>query len=151
MSSLNLLNLHHLHRDVQPYVLTRIYLASRYTRIAEMQGYRDELRERGYLITSRWVEGEHKMTEAPDYQQSHAQRQSFAQDDYDDLQAADWVISFTEEPRTPGATRGGRHVECGLGLAWGKRTTVIGHRENVFHYLPQVEFFETWHQFARTL
>lgn len=125
---------------------TKIYLASRYSRRLEMTKYRDELREHGFIITARWVDGQHEA-----YDNVEAVRQTFAIEDMEDVKAADWVISFTEEPRTPGTMRGGRHVETGMGLAWGKRSVVIGWRENVFHYLPEVEFFETWHQFARTL
>jgi hypothetical protein len=28
----------------------------------------------------------------------------------------------------------------------GKRTILVGHRENVFNYLPEIEFVETWPQ-----
>ena len=47
--------------------------------------------------------------------------------------------------RTAGkAARGGRHVEFGMGWAWGKRLIVVGPRENVFHLLPTVEQFDSW-------
>lgn len=59
--------------------------------------------------------------------------------------SADCVISFTEAPRSS-ANRGGRHVEFGIALANGARVIVVGHRENIFHWLPQIEFFETWEQ-----
>ena len=54
------------------------------------------------------------------------------------------LIAFSEEPRAGGASRGGRHVEFGLALAWGKGVVVVGPRENVFHTLPQVEHFWRW-------
>jgi hypothetical protein len=38
--------------------------------------------------------------------------------------------------------RGGRHVEFGAAVATGKRLIVVGHRENLFHHLPGVEFFD---------
>lgn len=31
-----------------------------------------------------------------------------------------------------------------MALALGKRAVVVGHRENVFHCLPEVEFFDAW-------
>ena len=37
--------------------------------------------------------------------------------------------------------RGGRHVEFGLAIAWGKPVYLVGERENVFHWLPQVRVF----------
>lgn len=51
------------------------------------------------------------------------------------------MISFTEPPRS-GASRGGRHVEYGIALARGVRVIVVGFRENIFHWLPQVEFHQ---------
>lgn len=56
---------------------------------------------------------------------------------------AELQINFTEPPRS-NASRGGRHVECGIGLATGARIIVVGYRENIFHWLPRVEFCESW-------
>ena len=67
-----------------------------------------------------------------------------AAEDYYDLREADTVISFTEAPRVMLNTRGGRHVEYGMALAWRKRLIVIGPRENVFHELAIVEQFDRW-------
>ncbi len=118
----------------------KIYLASRYSRIAEMRTYRAQLERVGHVVTSRWVDDQH---EAENRETHSVQLAGFAQEDRDDVAAADCVISFTEEPHS-GHSRGGRHVEYGMALAWNKRVVVVGHRENVFHSLPEVEFFETW-------
>jgi hypothetical protein len=59
--------------------------------------------------------------------------------------AAEVVVAFTEGPGdVEGRARGGRHVELGAALAAGKRVCVVGHRENVFCWLPIVEYFPTW-------
>jgi hypothetical protein len=50
-----------------------------------------------------------------------------------------------DEPRSI-RSRGGHHVEFGYALAQGKRIILVGHRENVFNYLPEIEFIETWPQ-----
>ena len=42
-------------------------------------------------------------------------------------------------------------MEFGSGLALGKRLMVVGFRENVFHCLPRVEFFQTWEETLDTL
>ena len=52
---------------------------------------------------------------------------------------------------TAGRNRGGRHVEFGMALArrllsGAPRLIVVGYRENVFHYAPEVEFYETWNE-----
>lgn len=124
-----------------------IYLASRYSRIGEMQAARADLVAAGHTVTARWVNGDHQ---AADDNLDSPLAAGFALDDCEDLRKADCVISFTEAPRT-GATRGGRHVEFGLALALGKRAIVIGHRENVFHSLPYVEFFPSWAQAYRAI
>lgn len=118
----------------------KIYLASRYSRIAEMQACRDDLIKVGFTVTSRWVNGEHQAAD-----DDTAAWRRFAQEDFVDLNAADTVVSFTEPPRT-GPTRGGRHVEFGAALALGKGLIVVGHRENVFHALSAVEFYPSWAQ-----
>lgn len=137
--------------------MTKIYLAARYSRHTEMQGYAAELRAAGHTVTSRWINGSHQVMlngeplgaerEAM-FESGHTsmenQRREFAGHDWDDLMAADIVISFTEQPRMVSNSRGGRHVEFGAALAAGKRCIVVGWRENVFHCLPTVEFCHTW-------
>lgn len=121
----------------------KIYLASRYSRAAQMRTVRDRLTSFGYVVTSRWIEGGHELTKEGSTQANHSERARFAAEDWADMMASDCVISFTEEPRKT-TTRGGRHVEFGGALAAGKRCIVIGWRENVFHCLQSVEFFDDW-------
>jgi hypothetical protein len=135
----------------------KVYLAARYSRHPEMQEYARQLEALGYEITSRWIMGSHQLMlngeplgperEAMfenDHESMGSQRREFAGYDWDDLMAADTVISFTERPRTVSNSRGGRHVEFGAALAVGKRCIVVGWRENVFHCLPGVLFCKTW-------
>lgn len=121
----------------------KIYLASRYSRFPEMQKVREDLTAAGYTVTSNWINGGNELTKEGSTEAHEAERVRYAQEDFADLLAADCVISFTEIPRET-KTRGGRHVEHGMALALGKRTIVVGHRENVFHCLPQCEFFADW-------
>lgn len=121
----------------------KIYLAARYSRYPEMQERARELTAIGHVVTSVWIRGEH--TAEGDANAAHDLKRQFAEDDIRDVMYADCVISFTEPPsEVVGRGRGGRHVEFGIGLALGRRSIVVGHRENVFHSLPDVEFFETW-------
>lgn len=64
-------------------------------------------------------------------------------DDYEDVVGSELIIAFTEPPRS-NHSRGGRHVEFGIGLGLGKPLIVVGHRENIFHWLPQVKYFDHW-------
>lgn len=117
----------------------KVYLAARYSRRDEMRGVAAEARRLGHAVTSRWLdtdwlaEGQVRSIAAPpEY------REKYALIDHEDVQAADLVANFTEPPGSGG--RGGRHVEFGLAVAWGKRLVVVGHRENLFHHLPAVVF-----------
>ncbi len=138
----------------------RIYLAARYSRREELCRYREQLRAVGHDVQSRWLDGKHQISDTGKPIGDHGEalvegvddgstqvcnaalRAKFAQDDFEDVTGADAVISFTEPPRS-NANRGGRHVEYGIALALGKRVLVVGHRENLFHWLPQVEFYAT--------
>lgn len=135
----------------------RIYLAARYSRREELLGVRDVVEAMGGVVTSRWLNGDHQLSdtgtpigengealvENGDGDRAAALRAKFAQDDYDDVMSAQTLIAFTEEPRTSNS-RGGRHVELGLALAWRKRVIVVGPRENVFCWLPEVEHYGSW-------
>jgi len=70
-------------------------------------------------------------------------RAKFAAEDIADVQSADMMIAFTEEPRSC-ASRGGRHVELGMAIAYGIPVTIIGPRENLFCWLPQISVAESF-------
>lgn len=148
----------------------KIYLAARYSRREELCAYRKQLETIGYTVQARWLNGEHQLandgtpigehgaalvegtlrsgeqlSENDQTERAAALRTKFALDDWEDVNAAELVISFTEPPRSK-ANRGGRHVEYGIALANSARVIVVGHRENIFHWLPVVEFCETWEE-----
>lgn len=146
----------------------KIYLAARYSRREELAAHRTELEALGHTVQARWLNGEHQLaddgtpigetgaalvegtlrsgemlSEHERSERAATLRARFALDDWEDVNAAECVISFTEPPRSK-PNRGGRHVEYGIALANKARVIVVGHRENIFHWLPQVEFFENW-------
>jgi hypothetical protein len=137
-----------------------VYLAARYSRREELCLYREELRALGFSVQARWLDGGHQISSegtplgengealvegdcGGQSEEAGKLRAKFAADDWADVMRADIVISFTEPPRS-NASRGGRHVEFGIGLARGRRSMVVGYRENIFHWLPQVKFYKTW-------
>ena len=128
--------------------MNKVYFASRYSRHLEMQEYcRIITRDSNSIVTSRWIWGNHQIDDKGLSQETRQEeRERFAREDYEDLMNADLVISFTEVPRSTNS-RGGRHVEFGIALGCGKRVVVIGYRENVFHCLPQVEFYASFEEF----
>lgn len=138
----------------------KIYLAARYGRREELASYRTELESMGHVVQARWLNGEHQVSDSgtpigdngeklvegdsgSNSAEACALRSRFAQDDLEDVNSAELVISFTEPPRAK-ASRGGRHVEFGIALANKSRVIIVGHRENIFHWLPVVEFYATW-------
>lgn len=51
----------------------------------------------------------------------------------------DLLINIADEANVPG----GKHVELGIALALNKKIVVLGRKENIFHYHPEVIFCET--------
>ncbi len=128
----------------------KIYLASRYSRRLEMCELKCRLESLGHTVTSRWLLGGHQWN--GDAKETIDQYESggmpvmavrCAQDDINDIRAADTVIAFPDPPREPSTSRGGMHVELGFALGLGKRVIVCGIRQNFFHLLPEIQFFDS--------
>jgi hypothetical protein len=137
--------------------MTKIYLATRYSRYAEMQGVRDVLEALGHKVTSRWIDlhadtGERfgRSFNAAELNDLPEMCSAMALRDIEDIKACEWLISFTE-PANDTTSKGGRHVEFGYALAISVRLTVIGPREHVFHTHPKVEHYPTWPDFVISL
>jgi hypothetical protein len=142
----------------------KIYLAARYSRRIELCSYRDHLKKIGFDVQARWLNGDHQLSdqgvpigeagqnlvENGSLEAAALLREKFALDDFEDVKNADIVISFTEESRSVFG-RGGRHVEFGIGIALGKQSVIVGHRENIFHHLPWVLFFEDFNEVLQYL
>jgi nucleoside 2-deoxyribosyltransferase len=117
----------------------KVYLAARYSRRLELCGHAAEIEAAGHTVTSRWLLGNHQAENDQLHRGAEAER--FALEDLDDLESADVMITFGEEPRTT-TSRGGRHVEFGYALALGKSILLVGPREHVFACrVPQVQTF----------
>jgi hypothetical protein len=122
-----------------------VYFAARYSRREELNGFRAELEALGIEVTSRWLATEPRL------------RSSYSEDDWrelglidqEDVLAADTLVCFTEAAGDGG--NGGRHAELGMALALGRRVIVVGRREHIFHYLPEVEIVDSWPEALRLL
>lgn len=87
--------------------MTRFYLAARYSRREELAAYAHDLGKRGHEVRARWLDGEHQWGGAAlETARAYEDRGEimpdafrFAADDWEDVQAADMVIAFTETPR----------------------------------------------------
>jgi hypothetical protein len=121
-----------------------IYLASRYSRIEEMQQVRSDLSERGHYITSRWIDGNHQISDSGlSSLAKEKMRIRLVEEDIHDILTADTIISFTEKPRSTNS-RGGRHAEFGLAMGLKKHLIVVGPRENLFYCVPKVIWFPVY-------
>lgn len=114
--------------------MSRVYLAGRFSRRAEFNGYADRLREAGHTVDARWLTEEHEWYGGTAAEELAAARE-FAMDDLADVAQADVVLVFTEPPNPGGRNRGGRHVEYGIAIGMRKDIVVVGQPENVFHNL----------------
>lgn len=130
----------------------RIYLCARFGRREQLKPLAEELRRLGHVVTSRWLDTDCPASDTGPTAAPSDQRVEHGRRDIEDVVAADCVVCFTEDPyQPPVSSRGGRHVEFGYALALGKRVIVVGHRENLFCFLPEIEFFNSQWDFVRHL
>jgi nucleoside 2-deoxyribosyltransferase len=127
-----------------------IYLAAQYRRRLELCEYKTQLEALGHHVTSRWLLGAHEALDNGHDPFDVAWMAHCAQEDVNDIAAAQVVIAFTEPPRST-ASRGGRHVELGYAQAWGKQVVICGPRENVFCALPKVQQYDSFAAYLNTL
>lgn len=102
----------------------RVYLAARYGRRDELNGYRQRLHGDGFEVTSHWLTAD---PPAPIAELTEAHWRDLAETDVDDIRRADALVAFAEEAEGGG---GGRHVELGARSRstsssswWGDRST----------------------------
>lgn len=120
----------------------RFYLAAGFSRKNEIATKCTQLEGLGVGVTSTWPwEDAHPNATLEDVGEQHLLVHGAK--DIKEIDEADGVILFTQEPTKP-FVRGGRMHEFGYAHGKGKRLIVCGPRENIFHYLPGVEVFDTW-------
>ena len=127
----------------------KVYLAAQYSWRERIKAYAKELEAVGVTVTSSWLRERSKPdVDIPGLQQRFLRQH--AESDIADIKAADALILFTVAP-SHRTKRGGRHVEFGMALAWGKRVVIVGPRENIFCFLPQIRQFETFRELKEFL
>ena len=93
---------------------TIIYLAARYERAGELNGYKAELQAAGYEVNSRWLLNNQQIHKGVDKVESTTlsipgEGLASAMDDMQDVRAADVLISFTRSPRVEPSRGGPAH------------------------------------------
>lgn len=113
--------------------MVKIYVAS-HCRWAALH-VAEVLNRQGHSITSRW----HYKAFNPTASHTEAERYEIAQEDYDDVASADYLVLIAGSERYPG----GKFVETGIALGLGKKVIVIGRRENMLIWLPKIVQVQT--------
>jgi hypothetical protein len=116
----------------------KVFIAAAYARRDECRVYKAALEAVGHQVSSSWLDttGLGSLVESEEY------RVRWALKDLQEVRACDVLISFTEPPKT--SVSSGRHAELGVCLNMGRRLIVVGYRENIFHWLPCIEFYASW-------
>jgi len=121
--------------------MINVYIAASFPRKEEAQALCEQLEASGkYSVQSTW----HKPRENPEYDacKEHAER------DFWQVAESGMLIQFTGDS----LTKGGRHSELGLALAWKKVVYLVGPREQVFHsMIPDERIFENVSEAVRGL
>jgi len=125
----------------------KIYIAARFSKRHDAHNLGVALRVLGHTIVSRWSlpDSDHVKPVGLSEQAADKERERFATEDLEDIEACDWCVSLMETPRND--SRGGRHVEFGYAMALKKKLIIIGPKETVFHNLPQVKHYKTVPEF----
>lgn len=113
--------------------LTKIYVACPWANRATAKDVAMLLRSEGFEVTSRW----HDLWAEQDTQDPHVLRRE-AQMDWIDVRSCDVLLLLNMRLSE------GKAVELGIALEAGKRVVAISSpSHNVFHHLPQVEWYQT--------
>lgn len=104
-----------------------------YARLLKLQ-----LERLGHECTARWITSDDKFGSS-EYTDDERRRLALM-DEEDVRRGTDGLILLAEMPGH--LVPGGKHVESGMALTLGYRVYVVGRRENVFHWHPQVSVFE---------
>jgi nucleoside 2-deoxyribosyltransferase len=109
-----------------------IYLASRMSRLPELNRYKAQIEALGHTVTSQWLEGKEEGLTQVDITNL----------DLGDIDRSDAIVLFTQAvgSSNPG---GNRLIEFGYAWAKGKYLYACGERELVFLYHPDVIWCET--------
>lgn len=111
----------------------KVYVASHCRWAAEHVAH--VLSAEGYEITSRW----HGKPFHPTEDHPVRERQLLATEDLEDVTEADALVLVAG----PQKYSGGKFVEAGIAIGQGKKVVVVGRRENMLLWLPQVAAYES--------
>jgi hypothetical protein len=120
-------------------VKPKIYIASMWGRMEEMNEHAAVFRKAGYEVTAQWLDCFGKNAA---YEIDAVGMERAALMDLEDIDRADVLIHYTSAKASMNRG-GGRHFEMGYAYRSYKWVIVVGEREQVFCYLPGVDVVAT--------
>lgn len=140
----------------------KVYIAAPYALRNTLREYAVRLQTAGHLCTSSWLTEAKPITSATvgnAAADDATEAQRHVDQDMDDVFNSDALVLVTwaktaqlDSRAVAHVNSGGRHVEFGMGLAWGKRLVVWGpDTENIFHRDSRVQVCHIWPQVLAAL
>lgn len=134
----------------------KIYYADLYPHKALAAQRRDQLKSLGFDVVSTWMDESHDGNIHTE-QLTVEEHIFYGTRDLKEIDQCDMLVLnqpsptevVTMNPRY--LSRGGRHTEFGYALKAGKALVVIGERENIFHFQPEVVSCNNWEAFISWL
>ncbi len=119
----------------------KIYVAAKLSQKMEMRDVAAKLRQAGHEVTATWIDSGEYLS---DDERTDEELTTDAYNCLNDLQDSDLMLAFSN-PRGTVHLGGGRHVEFGVAHTLAIPIMVVGPRgEHIFHYLPGIQFVETF-------
>ena len=118
----------------------KIYIAASFPRKEDAITLANELKKAGHQIVSKWHDEDNEYA-------TEEQMPIRARRDIIDMERCHMMVQLTGD----NLSHGGRHCECGLAVALHKEVVLIGTREQVIHWLPEVLVFEDIDSFVLEL
>jgi len=103
----------------------------------------EQLEKAGHNIFCKWLTVPFLKTE----EHTEAERFAIAQRNADEIAKCDALVLLESHDRVPG----GKFVEAGLGLGLGKRVFLIGRRENMMMWHPQIRQYDSMDALLRAI
>lgn len=126
---------------MSPYSKLEIYLATAFEERAAALAIKESLEAAGAVVISTWLTPDDNLSMnalAKNEDTMHHECFTRAAKDREEIQRAHVFVLYKPKAIHKVPTTGGHHTEVGIALGAGKPIFIIGARENVFHYLPEV-------------
>lgn len=135
-----------------PYSPLKIYLAAPFEDRDEMLELKARLEKAGCVVTSTWLTpADGNDNNMASMQNKFGECRCRAIKDIEDILESNVLVLRKPKAKHRVPTTGGHHVEVGICIGTGKPVVLYGDRENVFHYLPQVQVAETFLDLCKVL